>query len=268
MLTIATWNVNSIKARLANVLEWLRANQPDIVLLQEIKCEAPAFPALEFEDLGYNIAVAGQKTYNGVALLSKRPIEDIILDLPGAPILSGQGLTQARYVAGTVAGIRFASVYVPNGNPVGEDRRSDKYLYKLAWLDALYDHTADSLRIPDQPLVIGGDYNVIPGEEDCYDPAAWAGDALFLLETRRRFRALLHLGLTDALRALHPTLPAAYTFWDYQGRAWDADNGIRIDHLLLSPEAADRLDSCVVDRDARGRPKASDHTPVVMAMRD
>ena len=268
MLTIATWNVNSIKARLANVLEWLGTNQPDIVLLQEIKCESAAFPALEIEDIGYNLAVAGQKTYNGVALLSKRPIEDISLDLPGAPILAGQEVPQARYVAGTVSGTRFISVYVPNGNPPGEDRRSDKYLYKLAWLDALYRHTAEMLRTADQPFVIGGDYNVIPAGQDCYDPAAWAGDALFLLETRRRFRALLYLGLTDALRALHPTLPAAYTFWDYQGRAWDADHGIRIDHLLLSPGAADRLEACSVDKDARGRPKASDHTPVVMTMRD
>ena len=265
-MRIATWNVNSVKARLPNVLEWLDTTAPDVALLQEIKCEAAAFPASAFEELGYAVAIAGQKSYNGVALLARGRIEDILPELPGAPCLAGQDAPQARYVEATVGTLRLASLYVPNGNPPGDGEPSDKYRYKLAWLEALHRHVI-GLLATEQTFVLGGDFNVIPAEEDCTDPAAWADDALFLLETRRRFRALQHLGLTEAFRALHPRTGGAYTFWDYQGRAWEADNGIRIDHFLVSPQAADRLEDCAIDKAPRGRPKASDHTPVVLTLR-
>jgi len=263
MIRIATWNVNSIKARLANVTAWLGSAAPDVVLLQEIKCEASGFPADEIEALGYETAVVGQKSYNGVAILSKRPIESVREGLPG-----DDADDQARYVEATIGGdVRVASIYLPNGNVAqGETLGSDKYAYKLAWMDRLRERARDLLDA-DLPVVLGGDYNVIPEPEDCYDPAAWADDALFLLDTRRKWRALVHLGLTDGLRALD-TRPGRYTFWDYQGRAWQADNGIRIDHFLLSPGAADRLEACEIDRDPRGRDRASDHTPVVVTLRE
>ena len=254
-IDIATWNVNSIKARLANVLGWLKAAAPDIVLLQELKCESHAFPALEIEDLGYNCAVVGQKSWNGVAILSKQPIDDVVEALPGDDEDS-----HARYVEATIGTLRVASLYLPNGNPVD----SEEYPYKLAWMRRLRAH-AETLLASEQPFVLAGDYNVIPQPEDCHDPEAWAGDALFRLDTRRAFRSLLNLGLTEAWRALHPER-VAYTFWDYQGRAFEGDRGIRIDHLLLSPGAADRLTGCRIDKEPRGRPKASDHTPVICTL--
>lgn len=252
MVKIATWNVNSIKARLPNVLAWLKSAEPDVVLLQELKCQEDGFPRLEIEALGYHTAVVGQKSYNGVALLSKAPIEAPLTRLPG-----DKADDQARYVEGTTFGLRVASIYLPNGNPAD----SEKYPYKLAWMERLHAH-ARSLLDSEAPLVLGGDYNVIPAPQDCYDPEAWASDALFKLETRRSFRAILNLGLTEAFRALHPTR-RAYSFWDYQAGAWQADNGIRIDHLLLSPQAADRLTACEIDKGPRGEKKASDHTPVI-----
>lgn len=261
MVKIATWNVNSIKARLPIVCDWLRQAEPDIVLLQETKCEAAAFPRLEIEALGYQVAVVGQKSYNGVALLARAPIEDVITRLPGAP-----DDDQARYVEGTVGGLRVASLYLPNGNPVG----SEKFAYKLRWMERLRAH-AQALLATEQPFVLGGDYNVIPAPEDVYDPEGWVEDALFRKETRAQFRALLHLGLTEAYRALHPHIPGAppaYTFWDYQGGRWDRDEGLRIDHFLLSPQSADRLVSCEIDRGPRARERASDHTPVVLELMD
>jgi exodeoxyribonuclease-3 len=256
-LTVATWNVNSIKARLPNILDWLREARPDVVLMQELKCEAEAFPALEIEDLGYNLAINGQKSWNGVAILSKRPLEDVERGLPG-----DEGDEQARYIEATVGDLRVASLYLPNGNPVD----SEKYPYKLNWMDRLRDH-AMALLETEQPFLLGGDYNVIPEPKDVYDPAGWESDALFKPETRRRFRAVLHLGLTEAYRALHPE-PGAYTYWDYKGRAWQADQGLRIDHFLLSPQAADRLIDCRIDKAPRGEPKASDHTPVICELQD
>ncbi|NBB82234.1 MAG: exodeoxyribonuclease III [Alphaproteobacteria bacterium] len=257
-MRIATWNVNSIKARLGNVTDWLETAAPDVVLLQELKCETAAFPSEAIEALGYTAAVVGQKSYNGVALLSKRPIADVTEGLPG-----GDDDAQARWVEATVDGdLRIAALYLPNGNPAP----GPKYDYKLSWMDRLADRVRDLLA-GDRPFVLGGDYNVIPAEIDCYDPAAWADDALFRLDTRRKWRTLLNLGLTDALRAVDAA-PGRYTYWDYQGRAWPADNGIRIDHFLLSPGAADRLEDCTVDRDPRGRDKASDHTPVILTLRD
>ena len=252
MVKITTWNVNSIKARLPNVLAWLTAAEPDVVLLQELKCQEEGFPRLEIEALGYHYAMVGQKSYNGVAVLSKQPLEDPLARLPGA-----EADEQARYLEVTTFGIRVASIYLPNGNPPD----SEKYPYKLAWMERLRAR-AQALLASERPFALGGDYNVIPAAEDCYDPAAWADDALFLPDSRRQFHALLNLGLTEAFRALHPGL-RAYSYWDYQGAAWQADHGIRIDHVLLSPQAADRLVACAIDKSPRGEPKASDHTPVI-----
>jgi len=259
---IATFNVNSVKARLPNILAWLDQAgpeaAPDVLLFQELKCEEAAFPAAVFEERGYACAVAGQKSWNGVAILSRRGIDGPVRKaLPGDP-----DDAQARYVEATVAGIRVASIYLPNGNPVG----TEKYDYKLRWMARLKTHVQALLKT-EAPVVLGGDYNVIPEPEDTHDPAAWAEDALFRTETRRAFREILHLGLTDALRAVD-SRPHLFTFWDYQARSFERDNGIRIDHFLLSPQAADRLKGCRVDRWPRGQEKASDHTPVVLELAD
>jgi exodeoxyribonuclease-3 len=251
MTKVVTWNVNSIKARLPRVSEWLKAAKPDVVLLQETKCEDASFPRAEIEELGYNFALCGQKTYNGVAILSKSPIEDVACGLPG-----GDGDAQSRYIEAFTCGLRVASIYLPNGNPVD----SDKFPYKLAWLDRLARH-AETLLAHEEKLVMGGDYNVCPTDSDVYDPVGWADDALCRLESRKGFRKLLYLGFTDAWRAQHPQTHA-YSFWDYQGGAWQKDHGLRIDHLLLSPQAADRLKDSGIDRGPRGKEKASDHTPV------
>ena len=256
MVLIASWNVNSIRARLPNVLDWVRRKKPDILLMQELKCVEEAFPALEFGDLGYNCAVSGQKTYNGVAIVSKTRLEDVTRGLPG-----DEADTQARYVeavTATDAGtLRVASIYLPNGNPID----TDKFPYKLAWLERLRGHMKGQLKL-EEPTVMGGDYNVIPEPIDAHDPQAWTGDALFQPESRKAFRRLLNLGYTDAFRALHGNEAGAYTFWDYQAGAWPRDHGIRIDHLLLSPQAADLLAEAAIDREPRGKEKASDHTPV------
>ena len=251
-MKIATWNVNSIKARLPRVLEWLKQAGPDVALLQEIKTVDEGFPALEIEELGYNIAVAGQKSYNGVAILSKRPLEDVVTRLPG-----DDDDEQARYIEALTGDLRVASIYLPNGNPVD----GPKFPYKLGWMDRLYNHAKDLLA-HEEALVLGGDYNIAPTDDDVYDPAVWVDDALCRPEARARFRAILHLGYTEAYRALHPE-PGAYSFWDYQKGRWQRDEGVRIDHLLLSPQAADRLEACDIDKEPRGhREKPSDHTPV------
>lgn len=256
MPTIATWNVNSVNARLPNVLTWLDAAKPDIVLLQEIKCLDAAFPTEAVGELGYNAVALGQKSYNGVAILSRRPIEDVTRGLPG-----DDGDEQARYLEATIGDLRVASIYLPNGNPIG----TDKFTYKLAWMGRLCAHAQELLEL-DQGIILGGDYNVIPDPIDCHDPKAWLGDALFQPESRRAFRSLLHLGYTEAFRALHPDERAAYSFWDYQGGAFQLDHGIRIDHLLLSPQAADRLVGCSIDKAPRRLSKASDHTPVIVEL--
>ena len=260
MSTIATWNVNSVNARLPNVLAWLGEVKPDIVLLQEIKCLDAAFPTEAVGELGYNVATHGQKSYNGVAILSRQPIEDVTRGLPG-----GDGDEQARYLEATIGGLRVASIYLPNGNDVG----TDKFIYKLHWMKRLYQHIGLLLE-RNEAFVFGGDYNVIPADIDARDPGSWKNknDALIHPDSRRAFRALLHLGLTDAYRAMHPDEAGAYTFWDYQKGAFALDNGIRIDHLLLSPLAADRLLACSIDKAPRRLPKASDHTPVMVELED
>lgn len=252
-MIIATFNVNSIKARLPRVTEWLEEAKPDVALLQELKCVDDDFPRLEIEALGYSIACHGQKTYNGVAILSKHPIEDVRRGLPG-----DDADEQARYIEATVQGVRVASIYLPNGNPVD----SEKYPYKLRWMERLADHVSNSLLPQEIPFVLGGDYNVCPTDDDLYDPKGWANDALCLPDSRNRFRRLLNLGLTEAYRALHPNEAHRYSYWDYVKGRWQKDEGLRIDHFLLSPQAADRLLECDIDKSPRGKEKPSDHTPV------
>ena len=234
--------------RLPHLLKWLGDTQPDIVLLQEIKSVEEKFPELEIGDVGYNCAVLGQKTYNGVAILSKRPIEDVNRGLPG-----NESDVQARYIEAVISGVRVASLYLPNGNPVD----SEKFPYKLAWMDHLVDHAANLLANK-ETVVLGGDYNIIPADGDVYDPEGWQNDALCQPEARARFRTILNSGYTEAFRALHAET-GLYSFWDYQKGRWQRDEGLRIDHFLLSPEATDRLE---IDLDPRRQPKASDHTPV------
>ena len=254
MVKVATWNVNSIKARLGNVLAWLETAQPDILCLQETKCPAADFPLLEIKSLGYHVETVGQRAYNGVALVSKEPARDIVGLLPGAPGADAE--EQARYIEATFGDLRVASIYLPNGNPVA----SDKYPYKLGWMDRLYDH-AKTLLDSEAPVVLAGDYNICPTDDDVYDPVAFRDDALCRLEARARFRALLYLGLTDAYRVFHRE-PHRYTFWDYQAGRWHRDEGLRIDHLLLSPHAADRVAACDIDKKPRAKDRASDHTPI------
>jgi len=254
-MKIATWNVNSIKVRLDAALAWLQQAKPDVVALQEIKCVDENFPREAFEGLGYNCAVHGQKTYNGVALLSRRPMEDVTPRLPG-----NDGDEQSRYLEALVQGdkgmVRVASIYAPNGNPMG----TEKFPYKLAWLGRL-NARAKILRAGEEPVVLMGDYNIIPEDKDCYDPKAWLGDALFQPESRAAYRRLANLGYADAFRARN-ALPGQYTFWDYQAGSWRKNQGIRIDHIFLSPQAADRLKDCQIDRDMRDNDKPSDHVPV------
>jgi exodeoxyribonuclease-3 len=262
-MRIATWNVNSINARLEGVLAWFESEAPDVAVLQELKCVDEKFPTEAFERLGYNVAVHGQKTYNGVALLSKHPIEDV---RKGLPFLSEDEVDeQARYIEAVIAAptpFRVVGIYLPNGNPIG----TEKFVYKLAWMRRLHAH-AQGLLAFEEPLVIAGDYNVIPEAEDVANPQAWLGDALFQPESRAAFRALKNLGFADAYMQADGA-PGGYTFWDYQAGAWQRNLGIRIDHLLLSPQAADRLTGVVIHRDERDKEKPSDHVPVVGHFRD
>ena len=257
-MKIATWNINGIKARLPVLLRWLREENPDVVCLQEIKSSDENFPALEIEDLGYNVETHGQKGFNGVAILSKQPFDEVIRRLPG-----DETDEQARYLEAVIPfgkrTVRVVSLYLPNGNPVD----TDKYAYKLAWMDRLIAHTKDLLKL-EEAFCLMGDFNVIPTEKDAKHPEQWVNDALFLPQTRDRFRALVNLGLTDALRVFDDG--EVFTFWDYQAGAWRRDNGIRIDHALLSPQAADLLTGCHVGKHVRGWEKPSDHVPLVIEL--
>ncbi|MFG1400537.1 exodeoxyribonuclease III [Xanthobacter sediminis] len=254
-MRIATWNVNSVRQRLDHAIAWLKEASPDVVCLQEIKCQTDAFPKEPFEQLGYNVSVHGQKTFNGVALLSRLPLEDVTHGLAG-----DDGDEQARFIEAVVSVkggvVRVACIYLPNGNPPD----TEKYPYKLRFMDRLAAFAADRLKL-EEPLILAGDFNVIPAPPDAADPAAWVGDALFLPRTRSAFRSLLSLGLTDAIRA-STDAGRTFTFWDYQAGAWQRDNGIRIDHLLLSPQAADRLIATGIDKHVRAWEKPSDHVPV------
>ena len=255
-MKIATWNVNSIRQREGHVRQWLERVQPDLLFLQEIKCETAAFPGLAFGSLGYVAEPVGQKAYNGVAVLAKIPFAVVHRALPGLP----EDDAQARYVEVEAGGLTAIGIYLPNGNSRGEEG----FAYKLAWMDCLVER-ARTLLAADVDLVIAGDFNVAPTDADFAPGALSPGDALIRPETRARFRQLIYLGLTDAIRALHPR-QRVFTFWDYQAAAWERDSGLRIDHALLSPAVAERLVSAEPDREERAREKASDHVPMVIEL--
>ncbi|MBB5754152.1 exodeoxyribonuclease III [Prosthecomicrobium pneumaticum] len=253
-MKIATWNINGVRARIDTALAWAKEATPDVVCLQEIKTVDEGFPAEAFEALGYNVATHGQKGFNGVAILSKRRPDEIHRRLPG-----DETDEQSRFIEAVIStdrgAVRIVSLYLPNGNPVG----TEKFAYKLAWMRRLTRWTEDRLAL-EEPLVLAGDFNVIPEPRDAKDPSAWVDDALYQPESRQAWRGLAHLGLTDAVRASSDA--PNYTFWDYQAGAYQRDHGIRIDHLMLSPQAADRLVATGVDRHVRGWEKPSDHVPV------
>ena len=254
-MRVASWNVNSIRVRLPRVLEWLERESPDLLLLQEIKCQSETFPTEGWKEIGYPYhRVVGQKGYNGVAVISKRELSDCQEVLPGFE-------DQARYIGVTVSGIRVIGIYAPNGNPVG----SAGYWNKLAWFEGLTAHLFDLLQA-ERAFIVGGDFNIIPTPEDVYDPAEWEQDALFVPEVRAFFRRLLYLGLTDGYRIQSAPKGTPYTFWAYQRRSWEFDHGLRIDHFLLSPQATDRFVDCTIDREPRGLAKASDHVPIILRL--
>lgn len=259
-MRIATWNVNSVRQRLGHLLDVLKEAEPDALCLQEIKCVDADFPRAEIEEAGWQVETHGQKGFNGVAIITRRKLEDVRRGLPG-----DDGDEQARYLEGVLplgnGVVRLASIYLPNGNPPN----TEKYPYKLGWMRRLTAH-AQMLLALEEPLVLAGDYNVIPEPRDARDPAAWVSDALFLPQTRAAFRELTNLGLTEALRATSDAT-GLYTFWDYQAGAWQRNNGIRIDHLLLSPQAADRLSGVQIVKHVRGWEKPSDHVPVMVDLK-
>ena len=254
-MKIASWNVNSIRARVGHVTEWLHTHEPDVLLLQELKGEI--FPTEVFKEMGYESVAVTQKTYNGVAVLSREPIETINTTLSGDDKDS-----HARFLETMIGGVRIVNVYMPNGNPIG----SDKFIYKLTWMDRMMDQMVRWLR-DDGATVIGGDFNVIPEDIDCHKPESWIKDALFQPEPRARYRAMLERGYIDAFRSLHPDLAGAFTFWDYFRNAFEHNRGIRIDHFLLSPAAGARLASCEIDKGPRAQDRPSDHTPIVVEIR-
>ena len=255
-MKIASFNINGIKARTQALLDWLAQAQPDVVALQEIKSVDDGFPGQPFEDIGYNVATHGQKAFNGVALLSKLPLEDVVSGLPG-----DDSDDHARWIEATVVGqraVRICGLYLPNGNPAP----GPKYDYKLAWMERMQTR-ARALLASEMPAVLLGDFNVIPQDQDAKHPERWREDALALPATRNAFRRLVNLGFTDAFRALVPG-PGHYTFWDFQRGAWQRGDGIRIDHLLLTPQCADLLREVGIDKAVRGGERPSDHVPIWM----
>ena len=256
-MKIATWNINGVRARIDNLCAWLQTSNPDIACLQEIKTVDEGFPRESIEALGYHVETHGQKGFNGVALLSKIRPDEVNRGLPG-----DDADEQSRFIEGVFSVptgvVRVVSLYLPNGNPPDDPV---KYPYKLAWMVRLQAYAVERLAL-EEPLILAGDYNVIPEPHDCHDPAVWAGDALFLPQTRAAFRRLENIGLLDAVRATTDATKL-YTFWDYQAGAWQKNNGIRIDHLMLSPEAANRLLSTSIEKHVRAWEKPSDHVPVV-----
>jgi exodeoxyribonuclease-3 len=256
-MKIATWNINGVRARIENLVAWLKESDPDIVCLQEIKSQDESFPRAEIEAIGYHVETHGQKGFNGVAILSKTTPDEVTRRLPGDETDEHARFMEAVFSVESGV-VRVASLYLPNGNPADDPI---KYPYKLAWMSRLEAYARARLAL-EEPLILAGDYNVIPEPHDCWDPNVWANDALFLPQTRTAFRALENLGLTDAVRASTDAVPA-YTFWDYQAGAWQKNFGIRIDHLMLSPEAADKLTSTAIEKYVRSWEKPSDHVPVV-----
>ena len=256
-MRIASWNVNSAKARQDHILDYLKAGSADVLLIQETKTQDVNFPVDLYQDAGWNVVFHGQKSYNGVAIAARQPLTDVMSGLPG-----DAEDEQARYMEATIDGVRVATIYLPNGNPAP----GQKFDYKLAWMERLNKRAEELLR-DEIPVVLAGDFNVIPQDIDCYDPPGWEGDALTRAESRAAFNRLSLLGYTDALRACHPG-QVLYSYWDYQAGAWQKDNGVRIDHLMLSPEAADKLVAAEVDKGPRGLEKPSDHAPVWVELRD
>jgi len=258
-MKIATWNVNSVRKRTGNLLGWLKSAKPDVAVLQEIKAQEAQFPRLEVEAAGYKVEIVGQKGFNGVALLSLHPVEVTARSLPDP-----EADEPARYIEGKIqtpkGPLTVGGLYLPNGNPI----HTDKFAYKIAWMDRL-NQRAKTLLEREEMFVLGGDYNVCPTEIDVFDPKAFANDALCQPQSRQAMRTLLNMGLTDAVRAFHVEGPH-YTFWDYQAGAWRRNHGIRIDHVLLSPQAADRLRGVEIHKDVRGWDKPSDHVPVVVEL--
>lgn len=254
-MVIVSWNVNSLRARLEQVVTWLKTHEPDVLLLQELK--GTIFPAELFKDLGYESVAVTQKSYNGVAILSRHPLQLINTTLAGDDADS-----HARFLEVMIEGIRIVNIYLPNGNPVG----TDKFTCKLIWMDRLI-REMSVWRESEVPALVGGDFNVIPEDIDCHKPASWIHDALFQPEPRARYRALLGLGYTDAFRSLHPGEGGQFTFWDYFRKAFEHNRGIRIDHFLLSPSLAVRLEACEIDKGPRAQEKPSDHTPVIVRLR-
>lgn len=256
-MIFASFNINGIKARLPALTEWLKEASPDVAILQEIKSVDEAFPCQIFEELGYHVETHGQKSFNGVALLSKHPLEDVTRRLPG-----DDSDEQARWIEATVVGdkaaVRVCGLYLPNGNPAP----GPKYDYKLSWMERLQAR-AQALLAEEEPFFMAGDYNIIPQDEDASRPDAWRDDALAMPTSRAAYRRLLNLGLTEAFRARNQAA-GHYSFWDYQAGAWDRDDGIRIDHFLLCPQSADRLRDCWIDKAVRGREKPSDHVPILV----
>jgi exodeoxyribonuclease III len=258
-MLIATWNVNSIKAHHDQVMAWTKSHKPDVLCLQELKCEDGAFPTQAFEELGYKTAIHGQKTYNGVAILSKFPLENVKRGLDGDPTDE-----QSRFIQATVMSekpVTVACIYLPNGNPAP----GPKHDYKLAWMKRLADHAELELK-NEEAFVVTGDFNVIPTDLDVKKPDDWRDDALFRPDSRAAFERLKALGLTEAFRALSPLGKHEFSFWDYQAGAWQKNNGIRIDHALLSPQAADRLVNARIDKAVRGDERPSDHVPLVIEL--
>jgi exodeoxyribonuclease III len=259
-MKIVTWNINGIRARIGNLTHWLTESAPDIVCLQEIKSVDEQFPRAEIEALGYNVETYGQKGFNGVAILSKLRFDEVNRGLPG-----DETDEQARFIEGVFStdqgALRVVSLYLPNGNPVDDER---KFPYKLSWMARLERWAQERLKL-EEALVLAGDYNVIPEPVDARFPENWLRDALFQPQTRQAFRRLLNLGFTEAVRAVTDG-PEVYTFWDYQAGAWQKNNGIRIDHLLLSPEAANRFASASIEKHVRAWEKPSDHVPVAVEL--
>jgi exodeoxyribonuclease-3 len=251
-MKIASFNINGIRARLPRLVEWLEREQPDVACLQELKCADESLPVGDIEAAGYGAVWHGQKGFNGVAILTRGRTPDLRrVGLPGDDEDS-----HSRYIEADVDGVIIASLYLPNGNPVG----TDKFDYKLRWMERMRLHAAELLQ-NERPVVLAGDWNVVPEDRDVFSASRMAHDALLQPESRAAWRRILHQGWTDALRALHPDEPKLYTFWDYTAGCWQRDAGFRIDHLLLSPVAADRLRASGVDRWVRGEEKASDHAP-------
>ena len=257
-MKIATFNINGIKARINALTVWLSEANPDIVLLQEIKSVDENFPREHFEDMGYQVETHGQKSFNGVAILSKFPLEDIKRGLPG-----DDADEQARWIEATVmcnTAIRVCGLYLPNGNPAP----GPKYDYKLKWMERLK-RRAQELIVSEEPALMAGDFNIIAQPEDAADPKKWQDDALYLPKSRAAFWEILNIGFTEAFRAVHQG-PGHYSFWDYQAGSWQRNNGIRIDHFLLTPQCADLLVDCAIDFGIRDRERPSDHVPVWISL--